>query len=78
MRRRKSLRIGVHHADALVWGPVYRTRLSAQARETRKRQPRELVRASDAAVERRGLRRQRARGDGADERVARGDVVGAR
>jgi len=28
MRRRKSLRIGVHHADALVWEPVYRTHLS--------------------------------------------------
>jgi hypothetical protein len=27
MRRQKSLRIGVHHADAVVWGPVYRTRL---------------------------------------------------
>ena len=29
-RREKSLRIGVHHADAVVWGPVCnRTRLSA-------------------------------------------------
>jgi hypothetical protein len=28
MRREvKSLRIGVHHANAVVWGPVYRTRL---------------------------------------------------
>ena len=26
-RREKSLRIGVHHANAVVWGPVYRTRL---------------------------------------------------
>ena len=26
-RRAKSLRIGVHHANAVVWGPVYRTRL---------------------------------------------------
>ena len=25
--RQKSLRIGVHHANAVVWGPVYRTRL---------------------------------------------------
>jgi hypothetical protein len=23
----KSLRIGVHHANAIVWGPVYRTHL---------------------------------------------------
>jgi len=28
MRRAKSLRNGVHHADAVVWGPVYRTRLN--------------------------------------------------
>eukprot|EP00982_Pelagococcus_subviridis_P013439 31252-Pelagococcus_subviridis.AAC.13 len=27
MRRAKSLRNGVHHADADVWGPVYRTHL---------------------------------------------------
>ena len=27
MRRRKSLRIGVHIANAVVWGPVYRTHL---------------------------------------------------
>mgnify|MGYP007072042934 CR=1 FL=1 len=26
-RERKSLRNGVHHANAVVWGPVYRTRL---------------------------------------------------
>ena len=26
-RRQKSLRIGVHHANAVVWGPVYRTHL---------------------------------------------------
>jgi hypothetical protein len=25
--RQKSLRIGVHLANAVVWGPVYRTRL---------------------------------------------------
>ena len=31
MRRAKSLRIGVHHANAVVWGPVYRTRLSRSA-----------------------------------------------
>eukprot|EP00982_Pelagococcus_subviridis_P005489 29658-Pelagococcus_subviridis.AAC.6 len=28
MRRQKSLRNGVHHADAVVWGPVYRTHLN--------------------------------------------------
>jgi len=27
MRREKSLRNGVHHADAVVWEPVYRTHL---------------------------------------------------
>ena len=31
MRRQKSLRIGVHHANAVVWGPVRdRTRLSTR------------------------------------------------
>jgi hypothetical protein len=30
-RRRKSLRIGVHIANAVVWGPVYRTHLLADA-----------------------------------------------
>jgi hypothetical protein len=28
-RREKSLRIDVHDADAVVWGPVYRTRLTS-------------------------------------------------
>eukprot|EP00982_Pelagococcus_subviridis_P017321 31530-Pelagococcus_subviridis.AAC.7 len=28
MRPAKSLRIGVHHADGVVWEPVYRTRLA--------------------------------------------------
>ena len=30
MRRQKSLRIGVYHADGVVWGPVYRTRLTRE------------------------------------------------
>ena len=30
MRRAKSLRIGVHHADAVVWEPVCRTHLRAR------------------------------------------------
>jgi hypothetical protein len=32
MRRAKSLRIGVHHANAVVWGPVYRTHLTVRLR----------------------------------------------
>eukprot|EP00982_Pelagococcus_subviridis_P005307 29586-Pelagococcus_subviridis.AAC.7 len=32
MRRQKSLRIGVHLANAVVWEPVYRTRLRHEAR----------------------------------------------
>jgi hypothetical protein len=28
MRLAKSLRNGVHHADGVVWGPVYKTRLT--------------------------------------------------
>jgi len=35
-RREKSLRIGVHHAKAVVWGPVYRTRLSVPFETTRR------------------------------------------
>ena len=31
-RREKSLRIGVHHADAVVWEPVYRTHPSPPRR----------------------------------------------
>ena len=31
-RRQKSLRIGVHHANAVVWGPVYRTHLKRRER----------------------------------------------
>ena len=34
-RREKSLRIGVHHANGVVWGPVYRTHLNI-ARSARK------------------------------------------
>jgi hypothetical protein len=30
MRREKSIRNDVHHADGAVWEPVYRTRLSQQ------------------------------------------------
>jgi hypothetical protein len=33
MRRAKSLRIGVHHADAVVWGPVCGTRLHGGVHE---------------------------------------------
>ena len=33
MRREKSLRIGVHHANAVVWGPVYRTHLTRRDAE---------------------------------------------
>eukprot|EP00982_Pelagococcus_subviridis_P008078 30807-Pelagococcus_subviridis.AAC.5 len=29
------MKIGVHHADAVVWGPVYRTRLNARRRSER-------------------------------------------
>jgi hypothetical protein len=33
MRREKSLRIGVHHANAVVWGPVYRTHPLVEERD---------------------------------------------
>ena len=44
MRRAKSLRIGVHHADAAVWGLVYRTRLDRLAPPPSRR---ELVRGDE-------------------------------
>ena len=37
MRRAKSLRIGVHIANAVVWGPVYRTRLKLRVISRAKR-----------------------------------------
>ena len=36
-RRAKSLRIGVHHANAVVWGPVYRTHLTTRSNTTTSR-----------------------------------------
>ena len=36
-RRQKSLRIGVHHADAVVWEPVYRTHLTSTSVAKRRR-----------------------------------------
>eukprot|EP00982_Pelagococcus_subviridis_P005124 29486-Pelagococcus_subviridis.AAC.2 len=52
MRRAKSLRNGVHHANAVVWGPAYRTRLRGGVQ--RRRVPRdalhELVHGSGATV----------------------------
>jgi hypothetical protein len=55
MRRAKSLRIGVHHADAVVWGPVYRTRLRDEeiARDD------ELLGGDDALLRERGLGHRR-------------------
>ena len=51
MRRQKSLRIGVHLANAVVWGPVYRTHLIV-ARD-------ELLRG--VALEREARERERVR-----------------
>ena len=46
MCREKSLRNGVHHANAVVWGPVYRTRLT----RSRRRIPRIRRRPVDGLV----------------------------
>eukprot|EP00982_Pelagococcus_subviridis_P011034 31051-Pelagococcus_subviridis.AAC.3 len=62
MRRQKSLRDGVHHADAVVWGPVYRTHLSAVPRRGRVDAPAAVSRARGRRV----LSR-RARDDGRRE-----------
>ena len=62
MRREKSLRIGVHHANAVVWGPVYRTHLTASS---------PLTRAARRRRRRRRPRYHRARSAGSPARVAR-------
>eukprot|EP00982_Pelagococcus_subviridis_P016137 31455-Pelagococcus_subviridis.AAC.4 len=77
MRRQKSSRIGVHIANAVVWGPVYRTRLSVRCRTrerassrsrspsrgtTRRARPRG-TRAGAARGTRRKSRRRRAPSD---------------
>ena len=55
-RERKSLRIGVHHANAVVWGPVYRTRLTRGRH--RLGTPRRRRRRRRAASEARGVARE--------------------
>eukprot|EP00982_Pelagococcus_subviridis_P009289 30918-Pelagococcus_subviridis.AAC.4 len=52
MHREKSLRIGVHHANGVVWGPVYRTHPTPSARATPTRRP-----TPSAPASRRGRRR---------------------
>jgi len=50
MRRAKSLRNDVHHANGVVWGPVYRTHLS-RGRHRTSRNPGPSYRADDDAGE---------------------------
>eukprot|EP00982_Pelagococcus_subviridis_P015244 31386-Pelagococcus_subviridis.AAC.9 len=63
-RRAKSLRNGVHHADGVVWGPVYRTRLirGAAARRRRRGRLRILVPVVRRRLRLRRRRRRRRRG----------------
>jgi hypothetical protein len=76
MRRAKSLRIGVHHANAVVWGPVYRTHLregggqeegavvhGVERHARRRRAAREAAERPREAAERRERARRRARDD---------------
>jgi hypothetical protein len=71
MRRAKSLRIGVHHANAVVWGPVYRTHLMM----TMKMMMRQKT--VTRALRRRDAARGRARlEDARGRRSARHDGVG--
>jgi len=60
-RRQKSLRNGVHHANAVVWGPVYRTHLSFERLGGGELQRRLAHLLREPRVLRRGLER-RARG----------------
>jgi hypothetical protein len=61
MRRAKSLRIGVHHANAVVWGPVYGTHLNKLREVLRELAGDHLVtdRGPAAAAARRARRRDR-------------------
>ena len=52
MRRAKSLRIGVHHANAVVWEPVYRTRLRHRLQELRALLPHDREARPDVALHR--------------------------
>ena len=56
MRRAKSLRIGVHHANGVAWGPVYGTHLS---RTLRTRPRRSATRARGRSTRPRGPPRSR-------------------
>eukprot|EP00982_Pelagococcus_subviridis_P009214 30910-Pelagococcus_subviridis.AAC.11 len=60
--------IGVHHADAVVWGPVYRTRLHLRAHVAKVLVPSEVL--HERAVDQAAAAGQRAR---AHERRARGE-----
>jgi len=53
MRRQKSLRIGVHLANAVVWGPVYRTRVRARSIDRRDERKIQRRRTRDARGRRR-------------------------
>ena len=63
--RAKSLRIGVHHANAVVWEPVYRTHLRDELRELEDR-PAFLLRPRHGG-RRVDFRDRDRRGDGDDD-----------
>ena len=74
LRERKSLRIGVHRADAVVWGPVYGTS-SATDRSTRF--DLDLFRAREEKT-RRARRRLTTRVDGSIARAGAPSRAGSR
>ena len=49
MRREKSLRNSVHHANAVVWGPVYRTHLTPGGMRSRA-SPRAIAKGDEIAA----------------------------
>ena len=81
MRRAKSLRIGVHHANAVVWGPVYRTRRRRRGGSSRRRAPPRSSsrgcspRSSPPAMRLGGSARTRASGARRDARGSRRRTV---
>ena len=80
MRRTKSLRIGVHHANAVVWEPVYRTHLFSERGEdgvVAARRERGGVASGEGQRKKRGDRGDRG-GEGAATRREEGGAVGGR
>ena len=76
MRREKSLRNGVQHANGVVWEPVYRTHLRRENRDADRLDHEPRARRVDVVrvVLRQRLEAERQRGHDDDEQRERGEV----